>query len=172
MKKPEEHHLRSSEINLAAVDDNGLAGRAGQHLRQCPACRAAVARLREDLLEFGERTADAVPRQTRPVRLPAARTAASPYGNGWLSFFGAAAMAGFALFIYFMGLQTGPVVGPGQLPGREALLEDEMLMREISEMVEYPLSGDLDEIYDEGGNGFDDDFLRFVVPDFEEDYQS
>lgn len=172
MKAQEGQHLQRSQIQQAVIDENDLGTMARQHLRQCPVCRAAVAGFRQELQEFGDRTVQAVPPLSRPVRLPTDRVVRTAHAGGWLPFFGAAAMAGFVAFFYFMGLQTGPAVGPGPFPGQEGLLEDESLMREISEMVEYPLSEDLYEISEKSGNGFDDDFLHFVVPDTEEDYQS
>jgi hypothetical protein len=48
-------------------------------------------------------------------------------------------------------------------------------MREISELVEDPLSDDMYEISGEDGIGFDDDedeFLQFILPDIENDLQS
>ena len=172
MKAREEQHLQRIQIQQAVIDENDLGASARQHLQQCPVCRKAVAQFLQEMQKFGEQAVQAVPPISRPVRLPAARVARAGYTGGWLPFFGATAMAGFVVFFYFMGLQTGPVVGPGPLPGQEGLLEDETLMREISEMVEDPLSEDLYEIYGKSGNGFDDDFLHFVVPDTEEDYQS
>jgi len=62
-----------------------------------------------------------------------------------------------------------PVYTPLQSPGIS--LEDEYLMDEISEMVENPLSDELYEITGENG-GFNEDFLQFVVPDIQEDFQS
>ena len=44
-------------------------------------------------------------------------------------------------------------------------------MQEIFEMVENPLSDEMYEII--GDNGyFDEEFFEFVVPDFQEDFQS
>ncbi len=57
------------------------------------------------------------------------------------------------------------------LQSYETLLEDEYLMEEIFEMVENPLSDELYRLTGDNG-GFDDDFLQFVVPDIQEDFQS
>jgi len=81
-------------------------------------------------------------------------------------------MAGFVVFFYFMTMETMLPTKSASLQSQESLLEDESLMREISEMVEYPLSQDMYEIYGNNGIGFDDDFLQFIVPDTEEDFQS
>ena len=76
------------------------------------------------------------------------------------------------VFFYFMGLNTVNHLQLSPLQGQESLLEDEILMREISELVESPLSGGIYEIIEENGNGYDENFLDFVVPDFQDDFQS
>ena len=81
-------------------------------------------------------------------------------------------MAGLVVFFYFMGMKTLTPVQFTTLQSQEALLEDEALMREISEIVEYPLSKDIYEITGENGTGYDEDFLDFVVPDMQDDFQS
>ena len=79
-------------------------------------------------------------------------------------------MAGIVLFFYFLGVgNMSPKLITMQSP--ENLLEDEYLMQEISEMVEYPLSTELYEITGDAAD-FDDDYMQFIVPDFQEDSQS
>ena len=81
-------------------------------------------------------------------------------------------MAGLLVFFYFMGTKTMIPSEFATLQSQESLLEDESLMRQISEMVENPLSEDMYEISGENGIWFDDDFLQFVVPDIQDDFQS
>ena len=79
-------------------------------------------------------------------------------------------MACLVLFFYFLGMESmSPRLTPYQ--STNALVEDEYLMEEISEMVENPLPETLYEIT--GDNEvFDDDFFQFMVPDIQEDLQS
>jgi hypothetical protein len=44
-------------------------------------------------------------------------------------------------------------------------------MDEIFEMVENPLSNELYQLVGEN-DGFDDEFLQFVIPDIQDDFQS
>jgi hypothetical protein len=79
-------------------------------------------------------------------------------------------MAGLVLFVYFLGVESmSPRFTP--LQSLEIVLEDEYLMDEIFEMVENPLSAELYNITGDNG-GFDEEFLQYVVPDIEEDFQS
>ena len=170
--KEQNHHLQEEQISWAVIDENELAVNDRQHLLACRVCQMRVEQFRNELQEFGQEARQAVPPFSRPVKLPGKEPARVSQSPGWLPFFGAAAMAGFVLFFYFIGMETIPLTKSANLQNQEILLEDETLMREISEMVEYPLSEDMYKISGNNGSGFDDDFLRFVVPDTEDDFQS
>ena len=172
MKVRNHDHLQQEHILWAVIDESELAGEYRQHLRQCPVCKTKVEQLRSGLEDLGEIARQAVPSYTRPVRLPSERVARISQNAGWLPFFGAAAMAGLLVFFYFMGTKTMIPSEFATLQSQESLLEDESLMRQISEMVENPLSEDMYEISGENGIWFDDDFLQFVVPDIQDDFQS
>jgi hypothetical protein len=202
MKVQNNAHLQDEHILWAVIDDKDLAGPAREHLRECSVCKRKVEQFRGELQDFEQKASLAVPPFSRPVRLPRENLAAVSHNVGWLPVFGAAAMAAFLVFFYFMGME---IMSPTQfttLQNQESLLEDESLMREIAEIVEVPLpedvytitgdngtgftedlyeiSGDngtdaaenMDEITGDNGNGFDEDFLEFVVPDILDDFQS
>jgi hypothetical protein len=76
------------------------------------------------------------------------------------------------MFFYFMSMEIMPRPGLITMQSQENLLEDESLMRQISEMVENPLSDDMYEISGENGVDFDEDFLQFLVPEIQDDFQS
>ena len=81
-------------------------------------------------------------------------------------------MTVLVVFFYFMGLNTVNHLQLSPLQSQESLLEDEVLMREISVLVESPLSGGIYEIIGENGNSYEEDFLDFVVPEIQDDFQS
>lgn len=165
-------HLQEERIIWAVVDEKELVPEELQHLRNCPACAMKVAQFQAQLRDFGEKARQAVPPLARPVTLP--REKASPVSShvGWLPFFGAAAMAAFALFFYFAEVETRPVPQVEQLQSRKIVLEDEFLMQEISALVEDPLTEEMHVISGDDGAGFDDDFWDFAVPDNQDDFQS
>ena len=172
MKVQNHYHLQEEQILWAVIDEKELAEDVRQHLLECRVCKRKVEQFRNELKEFGQEARQAVPPFSRPVKLPQEKPVRASHNTGWLPFFGAAAMAGFVVFFYFMSMETRPPTKSVNLQNQEGLLEDESLMREISEMVEHPLSEDMYHIYGNNGIGFDDDFLQFVVPDTEEDFQS
>ena len=172
MKVQNSIHLREEQIISAVVDEKELTVEQQQHLVKCQDCKIKVVQFKDELQEFGQKALQAVPPFLKVVKLPSEKPASTTHNNGWLPFVGAAAMASLAVFFYIMGLIT---MDPSKLTivqNQEYLLEDESLMREISEMVEYPLSADMYEITGENGVGFDEDFLQFIVPDIEDDFQS
>jgi len=166
-------HLQDEQILWAIIDKTELGEEVQQHLLSCQHCKGKVARFNDDLQEFGDNARQAVPPCSRTVKLPAVKPSRSVFNGGWLPFFGAAAMAGLVVFFYFMGLHPVTPVQLSTLQGTESLLEDEVLMREISALVESPLSGDVYEIIgEESGTDYDEDFLDFIVPDIQDDLQS
>jgi hypothetical protein len=172
MKEQNSAHLQEEQILWAVIDEKELSGDDQQHLLECPVCKRKIERFRDELQELGQKAWQAVPPFSRTVRLPSEKPATVSHNAGWLPFFGAAAMAGLLVFFYFMGMETMAPTKLTTLQSQESLLEDESLMREISEMVEYPLSKYIYEITGENGVGFDEDFLQFVVPDIQDDFQS
>jgi hypothetical protein len=165
-------HLQQEQIHWAVIDEMELAGDDQQHLRECPVCKRKVEQFRGELQELGQKAEQAVPPFSRPVWLPSEEPVRISRNSGWLPFFGAAAMAGLLVFFYFMSMEAIAPSDLATLQTQEGLLEDEALMRQISEMVENPLSEDMKEISGDNGIGFDDDFLEFVVPDIQDDFQS
>ena len=172
MRVRNDAHLQEEQILWAVIDEQDLGEDAQRHLQQCQICKGKVEQFRDELHEFGQIASQSVPPFNRFLKLPAPKPAPAGHYSGWLPFFGAAAMAAFILFFYFMDMHTTPPPPVASMQSQENLLEDETLMREIAEMVEYPLPEDLYEISGEYENNFDDDFLQFIVPDTDDDFQS
>jgi hypothetical protein len=171
MKEQIDKHLREEQIIWAVIDKQELAGDLQQHLLECDLCKGKVARFSNELDEFGQKAKQSVPPLSRQIRLPAAAPKRIRHNDGWLPIFGAVAMAGLVVFFYFMGMKTIPPVPVSPVQSQESLLEDESLMREISELVEYPLTDDIYEVTGKNGTDYDDDdFLDFDVPEMQDDF--
>ena len=172
MKSQNQHHLQEELIIRAVVDEMDLAAADRQHLLQCQACSKKVELFKEELHEFGENVRLSVPPFSRTVTLPSDNPAAVSHKTGWLPFFGATAMASLVVFFYVIGMGNISSNRVASMQNQESLLEDEVLMQKISELVENPLYDEMYEIMGENGIGFDDEFLEFVVPEAEDDFQS
>jgi len=186
MKVQSHDHLQEEQVLWAVIDEKELAGDVQQHLLDCPVCKKKVEQFRDELELLGQKAHQAVPPFTRAVELPKEKSAAVSHNNGWLPFFGAAAMGACVVFFYFMGMQTMAPTQLTALQSQEILLGDEALMFEIAEVEEapmfedpYDMSGEngtgFDEMYEITGdddNGFDEDFWEFAAPDIQDDYQS
>jgi len=176
MKVQKNNHLQEEQILWAVIDEKELGVDVRDHLLECSLCQAKVTRFKDDLQEFGQQARQAVPPSSRQFKLPVAKPGVFSHIPGWLPVTAAAAITGFIVFFYFMGLQTmTPPSEVTTLQNRENIVEDETLMREISELVDRPLSNNMYEISgddEEEGNTYDDDFLQFAVPDTQDDFQS
>lgn len=170
MKPDNKSHLHEELITRAVIDEQDLDDSDRQHLMTCRTCSEKVRQIKDELQELSENGLLAVEPARKAVILPREKPAAASNASSWLPTFGVAAMACLVLFFYFLGMESmSPRLTPYQ--SADALVEDEYLMEEISEMVEYPLSETLYEIT--GDNEvFDDDFFQFMVPDIQEDLQS
>ena len=170
MKSQNQSHLNEEQIIRAVIDEKDLTGEDRQHLLDCRLCKSKVALFKDDLQELGDDAKVSVPPLTKNISLPGDEATSLSYKSRWLPSFGVAAMAGLVLFFYVLGLETmSPKFIALQSP--EDLLEDEYLMEDILEMVENPLSESIYEITGVNG-GFDEEFLQFVVPDVQYDFQS
>ena len=170
MKSQNQAHLNEEQITWAVIDEKELTGEDRQHLLECQLCNRKVEQFKSELQELGENARLSVPALTKNVTLPREEVNPASYKSSWLPTFGAAAMAGLVLFFYFLGMEAMSPRLPVLL-SPEIVLEDEYLMDEIFEMVENPFSDVLYEIIGDNG-GFDEEFLQFVVPDVQEDFQS
>jgi hypothetical protein len=172
MKLQNQAHLNGEQIIRAVIDEKELAGADRQHLLECQLCNKKVAWFKDELQELGKNAGLSVPPLTKNITLPREERTPVSHKSSWLPSFGVAAMAGLVLFFYFLGMESmSPRLTPFQSSSSEALVEDEYLMEKIFQMVENPLSDELYEITGDNG-GFDEEFLQFVVPDIQEDFQS
>jgi len=170
MKSERQAHLNEEQIIGAVIDEKELTGEDRQHLLECRICHGKIEHLRDELQELGENARLSVEPMRKNITLPREEPASAGFRLGWFPSFGVVAMAGLVLFVYFLGMESmSPQLTA--LQSYETLLEDEYLMEEIFEMVENPLSDELYRLTGENG-GFDDEFLQFVVPDIQEDFQS
>lgn len=175
MKSINQIHLDDELVCRAVVDETELPDKHRRHLAECQVCRRQVEQLRTELFMLGEQARQSVEPMKKTVLLPAGEPGAAGFGSGWLPSLGAAVMAGVVLFVYFLRVETTPPLvaelESQQEEGIELMLEDEKLMNEISEMVEYPLPDVMYELTGENRGDFDE-FLQFAVPVDQEDLQS
>jgi len=175
MKSPVQFHLDEEQINRAVIDETDLAEQYRLHLAECEICRKQVEQVNEELYLFGEHARSSVPPMKKTVSLPAEVPSPAGHGSGWLPSFAVAVMTCLILFVYFLGVENKPLqmadVQSPEVQPLEMTIEDEALMDQIFQMVEYPLPDDVYEIIGDNGGDFDE-FLEFVVPDEPDDLQS
>jgi len=170
MKQQDKTHLSEELITRAVIDEQELGGAERQHLITCGVCNKKVEQIKDALQDLGENALLAVEPSKKNIVLPREEPTVASHKSSWLPTFGVTAMAGLALFFYFLGMESmSPQLIPYQ--GAEVPVEDAYLMEEISEMVENPLPETLYEITGDY-EVIDDDFFQFMVPDIQEDLQS
>jgi len=175
MKAPIRFHLDEGQINRAVIDEMDLPEQYRLHLAECEVCRKQVEQVKNKLYQFGEHVRSSVPPMTKNVSLPYEEAIPASHGSGWLPSFAVAVMTCLILFVYFLGMENRPLqITDTQSPEVQPLeltFEDENLMDQIFQMVEYPLPDDVYEITGDNGGDFDE-FLEFIVPNEQDDLQS
>jgi len=175
MKLPVQFHLDEEQINRAVIDEMDLAEQYRLHLAQCEICRKQVEQVKNELYLFGEHVRSSVPPMKKTVYLPAEAPVPAGHGSVWLPSFAVAVMTCLILFVYFLGVENKPLqmtaVQSPEVQPLELTIEDEALMDQIFQMVEYPLPDDVYGIIGDDGGDFDE-FLEFVVPDDQDNFQS
>jgi hypothetical protein len=163
-------HLNDEQLIWAVIDEKELTVEDRRHLQECVICNEKVTSFRAELQGFGEYARTSVPPLSKDMVLPQVEQTSASGMLDWFPSFSAAVMTGLILFVYFLGIEaTSPRLPDYQAP--EDLLTEEYLMDEIFEMVENPLSNELYQLVGEN-DGFDDEFLQFVIPDIQDDFQS
>jgi hypothetical protein len=164
-------HLAEDQLLQAIIDLGDLSKDGQDHLKDCPYCTGQLENLQETLEGFGNKARANVPVSMRSIQLPAVNTASwHSRLHFWHPAYGALAVTAIALLVFLWPR-------PSLIPEFEQFalpldtVEDEMLMQEISELVENAMPEDFFEMTGDVPEEFDD-FLQFVIPEYIDDTQS
>jgi hypothetical protein len=171
MKKNVNRHLDEDMLLRAIAGQEDLPAAARDHLKDCPYCNGQIDDLLGTLEAFGNKARAHVPASFRKVHLPAENSGLrGTKFHLWRPAYGALALIAIVLLV-FLWHRPEHISDGEQIASNVYLVEDEMLMQEISELVEnampeefYEITGDLQDEFD--------DFLQFVIPDYIDDTQS
>ena len=172
MKKNFNKHLKEGQLLRVIAGQEDLSKDVYNHLKDCRYCKGQIENLQETLEVFGNKAHANVPASMRKVHLPVEDS-----GLWGTSFnlmrpaYGSLALIAIALLIFLWPRPEQIYEEVEQFSSQVDLLEDELLMQEISELIEnampeefYEITGDLQDEFD--------DFLQFVIPDYIDDTQS
>jgi hypothetical protein len=170
MKTNFKKHLEDEQLLQAIIDHEDLSTDVQGHLKDCQYCKGQIENLQETLEGFGNKAQANVPASMRNVYLPAED---SEFWRSrfhlWRPAYGLAIIA-IALLV-FLWPRPEQIFEVEQFSFSVEPVEDEMLMQEISELVENAMPEEFYEITSDMQDGLDD-FLQFVIPDYIDDTQS
>jgi hypothetical protein len=171
MKTNVNKHLDEDQLLRAITEQEDLSIGARDHLKDCRYCKGQIGDLQETLEMFGNKIQANVPASLRKVHLPAESPESEEKRfHSWSPAYGALALTAIALLI-FLWPRPGQKYEVEQFSSQVDLVEDEILMQEISELVEDAMPEGIYVITSDMQDGFDD-FLQFVIPDYIDDTQS
>ena len=171
MKTNFNKHLEEGQLLRAIAGQEDLSKDVYDHLKDCRYCKGQIANLQETFEILGNQAQANVPASMKKVHLPV--EGSGLWGtsfNLWRPAYGSLAFIAIALLV-FLWPRPEYVAEVKQFSSQLDLVEDELLMQEISDLVEnampeefYEITGDLQDEFD--------DFLQFVIPDYIDDPQS
>jgi len=133
-------HLPESKIAMAAVDLNMLKKHEQEHLKNCPDCRQSLYSLTSGLDSVGSTSNKFSPEMVTSITIPEYAGRINP----WRIFSAAAAGAALAIFafIVFNFSYIAQPDRPQELAVSVEASDDEMLIEEVSILLENPLPED------------------------------
>ena len=171
MNRQKNNHLDDDQLLWAVVDEAELSASLGEHLSSCPECFARKERLEQKLTRLGQKAETFTPSPGKKVSLTI-DVARSPHwwSWGWLT----ALVVSLAAMLIVLWSSNLFIPSPDRVATRlnQEMLEDERFMAEISLLEENALPSLFGDISQEGSSVFDEEFMEFVVPSFEDEIRS
>jgi len=167
-----ENHLSENQLILAIVDKAELPDSLREHLSLCPRCCTGIKKIRKDLDNLGQAARQLAPASHKKISLPVEKPSKIyRWLHDWRISFGATATVVVALVIWFSVLSV-----PGTISDEDTLdimahttWDDVAFITEINLLTQNAMPQVYLDIIEEYYTGIDDEFIRFIIPDFHTD---
>ncbi len=165
-----ENHPDEDQLILAIVDEAKLSDSIREHLSLCPRCRAGIKKIEKDLNILGQTARQLAPATHRKISLPVEKPSRTcRLLHDWRLSFGAIATAALVIFTIWFSIPKTIIIEDTFSIMTEISWEDDDFMTKISALTENVLPQVYLDIIGEYYLGIDDEFIKFVIPDFETD---
>lgn len=169
----QQDHLSKGELIRSIVDESNLSPARRDHLAECGSCRNERSRLEGELNSFADMASALVPPMRKTVMLPASEPARRARPVGLRLALGSALAAGImviaAVGIFIHGIPgREPNIANEQAALQQETASDELLMKEVNQLVDNPLPqawADMGSTPD-----LDMDAMDAIVPGGDDDY--
>ena len=163
-------HLDEEYLLQAIVDETDLPPSVRKHLSSCSLCRESMEQIEQDLNNLGQSARQLVPAMRRKIPLPVEKPSRIyRWLHDWRISFGAIATAAVVVFVIWLSIPSTILYEDSLDIMAQVTWEDDAFMTEIGILTENAMPQVYLDIIGEYYVGIDDEFIKFVVPDFETD---
>ena len=163
-----ENHPDEDQLIRAIVDEVKLPVTIREHLSLCPRCRAGIKKIEQDLNNLGQTARQLAPAAHRKISLPIEKPSRiCMLLHDWRISFGAIATIAVAVLVIWLSI-PGTILYENSLDIMDqATWDDDVFITEINMLSQNAIPQVYLDIIGEYYVGIDDEFIKFVISDFE-----
>jgi len=163
-----ENHPDEDQLIRAIVDETKLPVSIREHLSLCPRCRAGIKKIEQDLNNLGQTARQLAPAAHRKISLPIEKPSRIyMLLHDWRISFGAIATIAVAVLVIWLSI-PGTILYENSLDIMDrATWDDDVFITEINMLSQNAIPQVYLDIIGEYYLGIDDEFIKFVISDFE-----
>jgi len=165
-----ENHPDEDQLIRAIVDEAKLPDSIHEHLSLCPRCRADIKKIEQDLNNLGQTARQLSPATHRKISLPVEEPSRIyRWLHDWRVSFGAIATAAVVVLVIWLSIPSTILYEDSLDIMAQVTWDDDVFITEINMLTQNAMPQVYLDIIGEDYLGIDDEFIKFVIPDFETD---
>jgi len=165
-----ENHPDEEQLIRAIVDEAKLPDSLREHLSLCLRCRAGIKKIERDLNNLGQTARQLSPATHRKISLPVEEPSRIyRWLHDWRVSFGAIATAAVVVLVIWLTIPSTILYEDSLDIMAQITWDDDVLITEINMRTQNAMPQVYLDIIGEYHVGIDDEFIKFVIPDFETD---
>ena len=170
MSLNKENHPDEDQLIRAIVDETKLPDYIREHLSLCPRCRAGIKKIEQDLNNLGQTARQLAPAAQRKISLPVEKPLKiHRWLHDWRVSFGAIATAAVVVLVIWLSIPSTILNEDSLDIMAQVTWDDDIFITEINTLTKNVMPQVYLDIIGEYYLSIDDEFIKFVVPDFETD---
>jgi len=161
-------HLDEEYMLRAIVDEAKLPDPIREHLSLCSTCRAGIKKIEQDLNNLSQTARQLAPAAHRKISLPVEKPLKIyRWLHDWRISFGAIATAAVVVLVIWLSIPNTILYEDSLDIMAQVTWDDDIFIAEINILTKNVMPQVYLDIIGEYYLGIDDEFIQFVIPDFE-----
>ncbi len=168
MSLNKKNHPNEDQLILAIVDETKLPVSIREHLSLCPKCRSEIKKIEQNLNNLGQTAKQLAPAAHRKISLPVEKPLKIyRWLHDWQISFGAIATAAVVVLVIWLSIPSTILYEDSLDIMAQVTWDDDVFITEINMLTQNAIPQVYLDIIGEYSVSIDDEFIKFVVPDFE-----